>query len=118
MNANKHFVALMEVLLILPAALFMTCLAVRQLPASGLDIAAQRTVMWYANQQWTLWLLLVTLPLVVLAVGCGTLLQGWSAEHQQTHDRRQLAGTTIFIAALTFTAAVILAIVSVHLLAN
>jgi hypothetical protein len=118
MNANRHYVALLEVLLILPAALFMACLVVRQLPASGLEIAAQRTVTWYANQQWTLWLLLVTLPLIVLGVGCGTLLQGWSAEHKQTPDCKQLAGNTFFIAALTFAAAVILTIVGLHVLAN
>jgi hypothetical protein len=123
MNANKHHVALMEVLLILPAALFMASLVVRELPASGLGAAAQRTVMWYAERQWTLWLLLVTLPLVVLVVGCATLLQGWDAEHLRTAVHKPLAaistdGTTMFIAALTFVAASILAIVGLHILAN
>ena len=123
MNANKHYVALMEVLLILPAAIFMASLVVRELPASGLDVAAQRAVMWYAERQWTLWLLLVTLPLVVLVVGCATLLQGRDADRLRTAVHTPLAaistdGTTIFIAALTFVAAAILAIVGLHVLAN
>jgi len=41
MNANKHYVAVMEVLLILPAALFHASLVVCELPASGLDVADQ-----------------------------------------------------------------------------
>ncbi len=123
MNANKHFVALMKVLLILPAALFMASLVIRELPVSGLDLAAQRTVMWYAERQWTLWLLLVTLPLVVIGVGCATLLQGWDADRLRAAIHKPLAaistdGTSIFIAALTFVAAIILAIVGLHILAN
>jgi len=123
MNANKHYVALTEVLLILPAALFMASLVLRELPASGLDVAAQRTVTWYAERQWTLWLLLVTLPLVVLVVGSATLLQGWDADCLRTAIHKLLAaistdGTTIVIAALTFVAATILAIVGLHILAN
>jgi ABC-type Fe3+ transport system permease subunit len=123
MNANKHYVALVEVLLILPAALFMASLVIRELPASDLNLAAQRTVMWYAERQWTLWLLLVTLPLVVLVVGCTTLLQGWDADRLRTAAHRPLAvistdGTSIFIAALTFASAIILAIVGLHILAN
>jgi ABC-type Fe3+ transport system permease subunit len=123
MNANKHRVALMEVLLIVPAAIFMASLVVRELPGSGLDVAAQRTVMWYAERQWTLWLFLVTLPLAALVSGSATLLQGWDADRLRTAVHKPLAaistdGATIFIAALTFVAAIILAIVGLHILAN
>ncbi len=123
MNANKHYVALTEVFLILPAVLFMASLVARNLPASTLGITAQRTVMWYAERQWTLWLLLVALPLVVLVVGCATLLQGWGVERVRSGIHKPLAaistdGTTIFIAALTLVAAIILAIVGLHILAN
>jgi ABC-type Fe3+ transport system permease subunit len=123
MNVNKHYVALMEVLLILPAMLFMASLVVRELPSSGFDAAAQRTVMWYAERQWTLWLLLVTLPLVVLVVGCATVLKGWDTERVRTVGRRPSAaivtsGTTLIIAALSLVAAIILVIVGLHILAN
>jgi hypothetical protein len=123
MNANKPYIALMEVLLILPAALFMASLVIRRLPSTGLDMAAQRTVMWYAERQWTLWLLLVALPLVALAVGSATLLQGWNADRLRTAVHKPLAGitndgATIFIAALTFSAATILAIVGQHIVAH
>lgn len=123
MNANKHYAALVEFLLILPASLFMGSLFLRRLPASGLDMAAQRTVMWYAERQWTLWLLLVVLPLVALFVGCATLLQGWSTEGLRTAGHKSVAGfstggATVLITALTIVAAMILAIVCLHILAN
>ena|SRR5689334_9488799 len=123
MSANKHRVALLEVLLIFPAVIFMASLVMRQMPGSGLGVAAQRTVMWYAERPWTLWLLLVTLPLVVLVVGSATLLQGWDAERAPTAVRRPLTvistnGTNIVIATLTAMAVVILVIVGLHMLAN
>ena len=36
---------------------------------------AQRIVMWYAGRMWTLWMLLITLPLAVLVTGCLTFLR-------------------------------------------
>ena len=91
MNAKKHHVALMEVFLILPAVLFMASLVARNLPASTLGVAAQRTVMWYAERQWTLWLLLVALPLVVLVVGCVNFCKaGTRCQSDQAYKRHWL----------------------------
>ncbi len=125
MNTNKRNVALAELLLILPAALFMGALVVRhmQTAAFGLDLAAQRTVMWYAERQWTLWLLLVALPFLVLVVGCATLLQSWEVEGLRAAVRQPLAAIrthapTVSIAVLTAAAGVILGIVALHILAN
>jgi hypothetical protein len=123
MNAQKCYVALMEVLLILPASLFMTALVVRQLTASSLGEAAQLTIMWYAERQWTLWVLLVTLPLAVVAAGCATLVRAWKHENSRTGLQQTVAavlmdGTSMLIAALSIVAAIILAIVGLHILAN
>lgn len=123
MNAQKRYVAIVDVLLILPAALFMSALVLRQLTMSSLGAAAQLTVMWYAQRPWTLWLLLVTLPLVVVVAGCATQLQGCDYERPRAGLREPVAAilmdrTTMLIAALTFVAAIILGVVGLHILAN
>jgi hypothetical protein len=38
---------------------------------------AQRVVMWYSARQWTLWVLLITLPFAVLVTGFVTLARNW-----------------------------------------
>jgi hypothetical protein len=43
---------------------------------------AQRIVMWYAARQWTLWVLLMALPLIVLFTGFVMLVQHWSENAQ------------------------------------
>lgn len=71
MHATRRTIAAAEWLLIFPALLFMTSLVVRRL--SPLDAEPARTAqdiaMWYAGRQWTLPVLLIALPLLVLAIG-------------------------------------------------
>jgi hypothetical protein len=43
---------------------------------------AQRIVMWYAARQWTLWVLLMAPPLIVLFTGLVMLVQHWSENAQ------------------------------------
>src|SRR4029078_541904 len=66
------------------ASSIMSSLVLRHLMVPDLGAAAQQTVMCYAERQWTLWLLLVTLPLVVVVTSCATLMQSWVDEHSQT----------------------------------
>jgi hypothetical protein len=108
-------IAAMELVLILPSALFMTALVVRNLPPPHYDAAqtAQRLVMWYAGRMWTLWVLLLALPLAALVTGCATLLH---ARQSLAQIRANLA--TLFVAAATLTAGGILAVVILHMLAN
>jgi hypothetical protein len=56
--------AFLQLVLILPAALFMASLVVRNLGPLQYEPAhtAQQIVMWYAGRLWTLWVLLFTLP--------------------------------------------------------
>ena len=119
MNANKRTIALAELLLILPAALFMVALLVRHLQplTVGPAQAAQRTVMWYVERQWTLWILLITMPIVALVTGGATLLQSWEEEGLREAFRQPLAAirahlAMFSIAAVTCTAAGVLAIVA------
>ena len=52
--------AFLQLVLILPAALFMAALVVRNLGPLRYEPAhtAQQIVMWYAGRLWTLWVLL------------------------------------------------------------
>jgi hypothetical protein len=122
----KRTAAATGLLLITPAALFMTALMVRALqplqdePAN----AAQKIVMWYSLRPWTLWVLLIALPLGVLVLELATLMYIWNDEVRLGHSgRRSLAAmrsslTTVLVAAAMLTAGGILLVVVLHMLAN
>ncbi len=95
-------IAGLELLLVAPAALFMTALVVRYV-APG----AQRIVMWYAGRPWTLWILLIALPLAVLVSGGLALARG---------GRRDAAMVRVGVA--TLIAATDLVAVGLHMLMN
>ena len=125
MNA-KRALAAAQLLLMFPAILFMGALVVRQLSPLQHEPAhtAHRIVVWYAGRMWTLWALLITLPLVVLVTGCVTLLRSWS-NVPELPDRAQQGLAAIYadrpmlcIAMMTLTAGVVLAIVAMHMAAN
>jgi hypothetical protein len=123
---GTRIIVVLEVVLILPAALFMTALALRNLQPPQYESAhiAQKLVMWYAGRMWTLWVLLLGLPFTVLVNGCAALLRSWNRDIVLPLTARQLLAmvrahlATLFIAATTLIAGVILAIVVLHVLAN
>ncbi|PYX58478.1 MAG: hypothetical protein DMG76_08895 [Acidobacteria bacterium] len=125
MNA-KRALAAAQLLLMFPAILFMGALVVRQLSPLQHEPAhtAHRIVVWYAGRMWTLWALLITLPLVVLVTGCVTLLRSWSNVPELPYRAQQgLAAIyadrpMLCIAMMTLTAGVVLAIVAMHMAAN
>ena len=63
---RKRVIAVTELVLIFPAVLFMTALVLRNLQPLQYEPArsAQQLVMWYAGRMWTLWFLLLGLPLI------------------------------------------------------
>src|SRR5580693_6637457 len=73
---RTRVIAALELVLILPAALFMTALALRNVQPLQYEPAhsAQQLVLWYAGRMWTLWVLLFGLPFTVLVSGCAELL--------------------------------------------
>lgn len=107
---------------ILPALLFMTALFVRNLQPQQYEPAhtAQRIVAWYAARQWTLWGLLMALPLAVLIAGSATLAHRWRADAalrqaaRETLPRLRTHLSTLLIAGATLAAAGVLAIVALH----
>ena len=114
MRTQPRVIAALELMLISPAALFMTALVVRRLRPLQYEPAhtAQRIVMWYSGQMWTLWVLLLALPFTALVTGCAMLLNRWNRDVELPNNaRRSLAATSL-------TAAGILAIVILHMLAN
>jgi hypothetical protein len=127
MNTLKRAIAATELLLIFPAALFMTALFVRNLQPLQYEPAhtAQRIVTWYAvRPRVGLWVLLIALPLAVLVTGCATLLRSWNddvelrqaARHTLAAIRAHMA--TLFVVAATLTAGGVLAIVALHVLTD
>jgi hypothetical protein len=123
---RTRVIAFLELVLIFPAALFMTALLLRNPQPLQFAVArsAQQLVMWYAGRMWTLWVLLFGLPLVVLVSGCAELVRNWNrdisvsltSQKSLALVREHLA--SLFIAATTLIAGVILAIVVLHVLAN
>lgn len=123
----RRALATAELLLILPSALFMTALFVRNLQPIQHEPAAtaQRIVDWYAARPHVaLWGFLMALPLTVFAIGGATLVRMWrndSALRDATRGvRRALKAhlATFLIAAATASAAVILATVGLHVLTD
>ncbi len=123
---RKRVIAVMELVLIFPAVLFMTALVLRSLQPLQYEPArsAQQLVMWYAGRMWTLWFLLLGLPLIVLVSGCAELLRSYDRDivlpltSQKSLAMVRAHLSSLFIAATTLMAGVILAIVVLHVLAN
>ena len=116
-----------ELLLIFPAALFMTALFVRNLQPLQYEPAhtAQQIVTWFAvRPRLGLWGLLIALPLAVLVTGCVTLWRRWSDEVELRQASRQTLAAlsanwaTVLVAGSTLAAGGVLAIVALHLLTD
>ena len=127
MNLPQRTAAAVELLLISPAALFMTALVVRSLQPPQYQPAhtAERIVAWYAARPHVgLWGLLIALPLAVLVIGCGTLRRNWSVNAELRNATRQTRAAvrahlaTLLVAGATLAAGGILAIVALHMLTD
>lgn len=92
----------------------MVALVARNL--QPLQDSAQQLVMWYAGRIWTLWALLLALPLTVLVTGCATLADSLQSGRMLSVVRADLA--MLSLAATTVLAGAILVIVVLHMLAN
>jgi hypothetical protein len=116
-------IAVTELLLIFPAALFMAALFLRNLQPEQYQPAhtAQLIVNWFTKGPvWlVLWVLLMALRLA-LVTGGATLLRAWESDAELRQAARQMLGiarahlATLLIAAATLAAGGILAIVALH----
>ncbi len=122
MTGSRRVLAVTELVLILPAVLFLAAVLARNL--EPLYYAAQQIVLWYSERLWTLWILLIALPLGALLIGCSALLSGaldQSRGFQGARGRSEsirLSPLTAMIVATTSTCGLILAVVILHMLAN
>lgn len=124
MKTFKPMVVATELLLIFPAALFMTALFLREVQPQQFEPAhtAALIVGWYAHGPvWlTLWGFLMAMPLAVFLLGGTTLLRAWKSDSELRHAVRQITAVirvhvaTLLIVAATLAAAGILGIVALH----
>lgn len=121
MKTLKRVIAISEVLLIFPATLFMTALFLREVQPAA---QTGRLVSWFAALpvQIGLYLLLVLLPLGALVIGGATLLRSWrrDTEFREAAQKIFIIGrahaASLLIAGTTLTAAVILCLVTMHMI--
>ena len=119
----KRALAAAHLLLISPAVLFLVAVIVQRLQNEP-GHTAHQIVLWYAARMWTLWVLLLALPLSVLISGCFLLLRDSSGSAQVANLPQKAlavlhpAGARTSVAVTTLTAAVIVGVVIVHMLAN
>jgi hypothetical protein len=108
--------AALGLLLIAPAALFMAALIVRGLLPIDSEPAqtADQIVMWYAGRMWTLWLLLLALPISAFASGVNVLQQTGGPILKAV----RADAPTLVVAMTTLAAGGILTVVILHMLAN
>jgi hypothetical protein len=121
---RTRIVALLQIVLIFPAALFMASLIVRNIGPLQYEPAhtARQIVMWYAGRVWTLWVLLFALPCMVLVIGCAALrsrnrdtdLHGTQRSPASSRPR----WLERFVSVATAASAGILAIVVFHVLTH
>lgn len=124
---TRRSLAAAELLLVFPAALFMTALFVRNIQPQQYEPAhsAQRIVEWYAARPHAgLWVLMIALPLLVTIAGAIALLRSWRRDEGLRAAVRDTIGhlrahcATFQILVATAAAAGILAVVALHLISG
>ena len=123
----KRMIAGAELVLILPACLFMAALFARNLQPAQFEPAhtARQVVDWYAARPHVgLQVFLIAMPLVALLVGAGTVRARWRSEAElrraaaEVMARARAHLATLVVAASTLVAAVVLGIVALHVLTD
>jgi hypothetical protein len=127
MKTIKRTIATTELLLVFPAALFMTALFVRNVQPEQYEPArtAVRVVEWFSARPFLgLDIFLIALPFAAFIIGCATVLRGWRGDAELRRTaletlaavRQHLA--TLLIAGATLVAGGILAIVALHVITD
>jgi hypothetical protein len=120
MKTIQRTIALVELLLVLPAALFMTALFLREVQPLA---QTGRLVDWYSQHVVLgLYVFLIAMPLAAFVIGCGIVVRGWrkDGEFRQatvaifTIVRKHAA--SLLTVGVTLLAGGILAIVAMHII--
>ena len=126
-NTIRRTIAATELLLVFPAALFMSALFVRNIQPAPYEPAqtARRLVEWFSGRPILgLDIFLMALPFAAFVIGCATVRHLWRSDAQLrlvaletlVAVRSQWAG--LLIAGATLIAGWILAIVALHMIAD
>ena len=127
MNFTKRFIAILDLLLVFPAGLFMTALFVRGIQPAPYDPAqtARRLVDWFAARPHLgLGVLLILMPLAALVIGGFTVVRSWRNDSQLRQAAYAVVGAlrphiaALVISAATLAAGGILAVVALHLITD
>jgi hypothetical protein len=123
----KRSIAILEILLVVPATLFMVALFLRNVQPAPYEPAqtARHLVDWFAARPHIgLDLFLIALPFAALVIGAWTMLRTWRSDPQL----RQVASDTLaafrvhlpslLIVAATLVASAILSIVALHMITD
>jgi hypothetical protein len=120
MRTIKPTVAIFELLLVFPAALFMLALFLREVQPLA---QTGRLVDWFSHHVVLgLYLFLVAMPLTAFVAGSAILLRAWRSDLEfrqaalQMLDTARAHAAPLLIAGTTLLAGSILAIVAMHLL--
>lgn len=116
----KPTIATIELLLVLPAALFMIALFLREVQPLA---QTGRLVAWFSHHVVLgLYVFLIAMPLAAFVVGCATVLRVWRSDAEFRRATRETFTTvrahvaTLVIAGATLMAGGILAIVAMHMI--
>jgi hypothetical protein len=116
----KPTIATIELLLVLPAALFMIALFLREVQPLA---QTGRLVAWFSHHVVLgLYVFLIAMPLAAFVVGCATVLRSWRSDAEFRRATRETFTTvrahvaTLVIAGATLMAGGILAIVAMHMI--
>ena len=127
MNTSKRLIATLELLLVFPAALFVTALFVRNLQPVRYEPArtAQRLVDWFsARPLLGLDVFLIAMPFAAVVIGGAAVLRGWRGDAELQQATQEVLGAirahlaTLLIAWATLMAGGILAIVAMHMITD
>ena len=127
MNSTKRFVAILEWLLVLPAALFMSALFIREIQPPPYEPAqtARRLVDWFAaSPHIGLGVFLIMMPLAAFVTGGLTVVFSWRRDPQLRRDASALLSavrphlSALVIAAATLLSGGILAVVALHMITD
>ena len=127
MKTIRHALAVLELLLVFAAALFMTALFARNIQPAPYQPAesARRIVEWFsASPHLGLAVFLIAMPFAAFVIGCATVVRSWANDGEFRHDmlatfaavRAHLA--KLLIAGATLMAGGILAIVAIHMITD
>lgn len=120
MNANKRAVAIIELLLVAPASLFMIALFLRAVQPA---LRTGLVVDWFSHRLILgLYVFLISMPLAAFVVGCTLIFRSWRADVELRIATLKTLATarehlpSLLIAAATLMAGGILAIVAMHMI--